>query len=570
MEPTNSIQKGKISPRSFAWICRGLFRALSIFFLSFQSLIAQSLFTVNSIEDYEDIDLADTICADKNGMCTLRAALQNAKKVNEKTKVHFDIEGCGPFTIILKDNLPKITSPIDLDASTQPGYSKHAPQLILDGSKVFIKMVRYNVEKGMIGLNLFHGSDGSSIKGFGIGGFRGVGIFVHSDNNVIQQNFIGTNPEGDRSFRNTTGIFLKGKNNLIGGFEAKDRNVVSGNGIGFAVHSSNKIIGNYIGTTVYGNSALANEVGVTLVHYSKYNLIYGNLISGNKTGLDILGDYNEVYANKIGANSSATSKIKNEIGVRLSIGRFNKIGRKNHGNLISGNNYGIVFQNPPHAFYRGNNEVKGNLIGVDSTGMNSLANEIGIQINGSWNDLIGGASIGDQNVISGNFGPGIEVNNARESLIQGNYIGTDASGLISVSNGVGIRFSESSIDLITAESTVANNLISGNLDNGIEIHGFGQHALIGNFIGTLKDGITPLANCGNGITILNTAMLDCIGGFGEDMPNIIAYNSGNGIHILTRSDNSESMEMLSRANQIGKNLGLDFFIESENTTLANK
>jgi hypothetical protein len=275
----------------------------SFLFYTSQNFLGQTVYIVDSVDDFEDVDLADSFCADKNGNCTLRAALQNVNKTKSKSKVDFNLQGKGPYNIKLSRNLPKIKSPVDLDATTQAGYKVGLPQIILDGSAVFVQLARYDVEKSAVVLHLIKGSSGSAIKGFVINGVRGVGILIDSDLNIIQQNFIGASQDGCIASRNTTGIFVKGMENLIGGEKEEERNLISGNGIGIFTNAKNNIIGNYIGTTLDGDDALGNDVGIAMVRYSKFNQISYNLISGNRIGIDIVGNNNKIFKNKIGTNA---------------------------------------------------------------------------------------------------------------------------------------------------------------------------------------------------------------------------------------------------------------------------
>lgn len=538
------------------------FILLACLFLSLiQDSFGQVVYTINSADDFEDVDLADSFCADKNGNCTLRAAIQNINKTKDKCKVHFNIQGVGPFKIKLKENLPKISSPIDLDATTQSGYAVDSPQIILDGSDVFVKLARYDVEKAAVILHLIKGSNGSAIRGFVISGVRGVGILIDSDNNVIQQNFVGTTPDGCDAFKNTTGIFLKGMGNLVGGEKYGDGNLVSGNGVGIFTNAKNSIIGNYIGTTIDGNSSLGNEIGITMVRYSKSNLIVQNLISGNRIGIDMVGDYNRVFKNKIGTNASGDIKIPNATGIRLVGARLNIIGGAGQGNLISGNKYGIfLFKNPVFDIPDTNNEIKGNTIGLDITGTLALGNETGILVEGGRSDYIGGIYSGEHNVISGNIEVGIEMKDVSNFLVQGNHIGTDIAGIKAVPNGVGVRFSNDPTNLGLGESTFTNNVISGNLLDGIEINGLAQHAITGNFIGTAKDGKTPLPNGGNGIKILQIKNLDCIGGDSNSTQNLIAHNRQNGIEIPDVDPMKGDLHSIKKRNRIFENLQTDFLV----------
>jgi hypothetical protein len=100
---------------------------------------------------------------------------------------------------------------------------------------------------------------------------------------------------------------------------------------------------------------------------------------------------------------SGTVKIPNETGIRLVAARFNSIGGRGEGNLISGNGLGIyLFKNPVFDIPDTSNEIKGNIIGLDISGTKALGNETGIKVEGGRGDWIGGIHPGENNVISGN------------------------------------------------------------------------------------------------------------------------------------------------------------------------
>ncbi len=63
---------------------------------------------------------------------TLRAAIQEAD-AQDGTAIAFDIEGEGVHTIQPQSALPPINVPVELDATTQPGYDT-TPVVVLDGS----------------------------------------------------------------------------------------------------------------------------------------------------------------------------------------------------------------------------------------------------------------------------------------------------------------------------------------------------------------------------------------------------------------------------------------------------
>ncbi len=88
------------------------------------------------------------------------------------------------------------------------------------------------------------------------------------------------------------------------------------------------------------------------------------------------------------------------------------------------NSGGIQVANSPSAI------VAGNYIGTDVAGASALGNgTYGVSIEaGSDNALIGGATVADRNLISGNANSGISVQAAANVVIRGNRIGTNAAG----------------------------------------------------------------------------------------------------------------------------------------------
>src|SRR5262249_20004216 len=142
-------------------------------------------------------------------------------------------------------------------------------------------------------------------------------------------------------------------------------------------------------------------------------------------------------------------------------------------------------------FGGGHHVVQGNLIGTDATGTYAIGNAWGIICGQSANNLIGGTTAAARNVISGNFGPGIESygTDASGNVLEGNYFGTNAAGTAAVgNNGDGVLIEGSSNNTIGGTAAGAGNLISGNGYNGINLFDyFGatvNNLVQGNFIGT--------------------------------------------------------------------------------------
>ena len=84
---------------------------------------------------------------------------------------------------------------------------------------------------------------------------------------------------------------------------------------------------------------------------------------------------------------------------------------------------------------------------------------------------------------SGADGIKIEVG-ADGNTIEGNYIGTNVAGNASAANA------DDGIEVDSDNNVIRNNLISGNTDVGLLLHGGDGNLVIGNLIGTDQDTFT--------------------------------------------------------------------------------
>ena len=135
--------------------------------------------------------------------------------------------------------------------------------------------------------------------------------------------------------------------------------------------------------------------------------------------------------------------------------------------------------------------LDGNYIGVDATGMLNRGNTEGGIFVASSQNLIGG-SIG--NVISGNGTWGLRLEMGFSNSVRNNKIGTDASGMRSVGNGIGVA-AYSPSNTIGGPSAGDGNLISGNRFEGIDdATGYTGITIQGNLIGTDISGSRLLSN----------------------------------------------------------------------------
>lgn len=180
--------------------------------------------------------------------------------------------------------------------------------------------------------------------------------------------------------------------------------------------------------------------------------------------------------------------------------------------------------------------ILGNFIGTDVTGAVGVGNTTGIRLESSPS-TIGGTTAGAGNVISGNIGldTGISVVSSSGTVIQNNFIGTDATGTLALGNdGAGISLE------LGRDYLVTGNVISGNgrfLQGegglvlspaaGIEAFFLSDLTIQGNRIGTTAAGDGALPNS-TGISLFDTAAV-LIGGTGAGQGNVISGNQGPGI-----------------------------------------
>ena len=123
-------------------------------------------------------------------------------------------------------------------------------------------------------------------------------------------------------------------------------------------------------------------------------------------------------------------------------------------------------------------------------------------------------------------GAGIHIQ-SNSDIVQGNYLGTDVTGTTAgPGNSVGILIDNTSGNTIGGTGAGAGNVISGNSVDGIEIFGSGTtgNVVLGNFIGTNAAGATGLGNAIVGVDIASGASGNTIGGTASGAGNIIAQH----------------------------------------------
>ncbi len=217
-------------------------------------------------------------------------------------------------------------------------------------------------------------------------------------------------------------------------------------------------------------------------------------------------DHVQISGNFIGVDASGNAGINFPDGAGIRVEGASSVDI--HSNLISGaggNGIGI------YVIEASSVTAAGNLVGTNAAGDTAIPNGIGITVFCS-SPSASNIMIGDGNVVSGNAGSGILDECAGGLSIQGNFIGTDATGRKPLGNGDGIALED--------YGTVTGNVIAGNGAFGLSVGSSGG-LVQGNFIGTDAAATIDLGNAENGIFGDQYAV---IGGTGPGEGNVIAHN----------------------------------------------
>lgn len=393
-----------------------------------------------------------------------------------------------------------------------------------------------------------------------VSGNGGIGIEYYGQGtswNPIYGNYVGVSADGLHAVPNLgAGIYIGpgADSNAIGGPLPGQRNVVSANandGVQIYNSSWNTIQGNLIGTDVTGQKRLGNAVSsLSVFGGSAFNIIGGigaaarNVLAAGTNGEGLyLSDpgtsNNIVQGNYIGTDVTGAQAFGNG-GNGIDVGdgaQNNLIGgtAAGAGNVVSAN-LGDGMQ--VYGTGTMSNVIQGNLVGTTATGHSPLGNSgsafslfLGAQFN-----TIGGPSAAARNIFtaSSNY-DGVYISGASGNIVQGNYIGTDAGGMLAYSNGgEGLTlFGGSQSNLIGGTVAGAGNVIVASTYRGIFISDAGTagNEIQGNSIGVAADGITVHGSGLDGIVLDNGASNNVIGGVTAAARNVIVGNGGTGIWI---------------------------------------
>jgi autotransporter-associated beta strand protein/parallel beta-helix repeat protein len=384
---------------------------------------------------------------------------------------------------------------------------------------------------------------------------------------LLEDNLLGTDPSGEHALGNAgygVHLYYSYDDTLTGntiadnGFNGRDPySGVYGQGDEYT-----QIEGNYIGTDEAGEKALGNAADGVDLDDSHDDKLSGNFISGNAQDgvyLENGADDNVLTSNLIGTDAGGTLSIPNgtaddyNAGVYIDNSPYNTIGGSTAAarNVISGNGsaadplvYGVyVTGSGAH-----NNFIEGDYIGVDATGLKALGNaRTGVALINAPDNTVGGLTgtpgTGPGNVIAANGESGVYVQYAGSSgdAIEGNLIGTNATGLAGLGGqpSGGVTLDGAPSDTVGGSAAGAGNVLSGNTGPGVWVldqydSGTGTNDTVaGNWIGTDVNGATGptagTANGGGGVEVLGPAGNATIGSRQAAGYNVIAGNTGYGI-----------------------------------------
>lgn len=390
-----------------------------------QAAAANAPFVVNSTADSSDNNLNDGICASSSGVCTLRAAIQQANSSAGPNEIHFNIPGSGVRRISLGSPLPGMidnTGGTTIDGYTQPGSRVNTSELVFNG-KINVEVYGRGETRAQSGMVIY--GPNNTVRGLAIyNSFFNLHLSGNgATNNNIVGNIIGTNAgttwqQSSSGRKDQAGIEIRSgaSQNQVGTVALKDRNVISGNPYaGVRINHSetvgNRIQNNLVGFTANGTGSLYSFVAGIDVQYGAQDTLIGGYQehAGNKVvnntnyGIDLSHESknNIVVGNRLGTDPSGTrvySYTDNLIGLAIKDGA---VGNTIEHNVAGGNRWHGVWHR--HNF-TGPNTFRNNWIGIGLDGSNIGNLQDGIDITGHDDTYSG-------NVIAYNRTNGVNLTN---------------------------------------------------------------------------------------------------------------------------------------------------------------
>ncbi len=413
-----------------------------------------------------------------SGIGSLSAAIALANSVAGPDTIVFTIAAGSTINTSVSFNLTDAGTTINGDLN-----SDGIPDITVNGT-------------GITGGSTFNvTSAGNTIRGLVLQGnpaFPAVTISGSAArNNLVLGNYIGLTAAGTARFSNYTGVRITSgaRQNRIGDGTALGRNVISGNalyGIEISGSDSNRALGNYVGLNAAGDDSIGNGgVGIMVSQNSSHNWIGDGTVGGRNV---VSGNYDD--------------------GVRV------------------------------RDFGSDSNSVLGNYLGTDATGTFGLGNQNGegcvFSDTANYNRL-GDGTAGGRNILSGNSQRGFVLNRVSYCTVKGNYVGLNAAGTDTIPNGLGALIDKASNNTVGGTLTNDVNFVTGNQLGGLALtatSGGGNNVILGNRFGMNPSGLRFGNGSGSGVIIVSSSSRDSL------RDNVIAYHKSFGIAIDGASTDS--------------------------------
>lgn len=466
-----------------------------------------AVFVVNSTLDLADSIPGDGICDTANnppdtppsGICTLRAAIEQANASPGADQIRFNVGGGGVQQIDGPGGgaLFDITEAVTIDGATQPGYAG-TPLIEVD----------FSGGGAIPGFAI--NADNVLIRSLSVTNFTLECISIFGNDNAVWSSYLGLEPGGgvDGCFR---GIGISGDDNDILG------SVISGHiagGVALAATAERNLLEeSNVGLNLAGDAALGNgnlAVGVDID--GPANGVIDSVVSGHD-GVGIWigpnADGNTVAGTFVGTSSDGQNALGNKFaGILVDRSNDSVLGT---GGLFGGN---VVAATAPDFFGGGG---------------------LGIFIRGSARTTLHGNRVGTN--------------------AQGN------APLPNTWHGVGIFAYETTASTETTllQNLVSSNGTGASGGHGVLVDGSSDTVLAGNLIGVPVGSFTDFGNNDDGIHVVESD-LTAIGPLFLVAPgNTIAFNGGAGVVIVDRNGGAASQNTRRNTvafNQILRNGGL--------------
>jgi len=281
------------------------------------------------------------------------------------------------------------------------------------------------------------------------------------------------------------------------------------------------------------------------------------------------GNGDTVTANYLGTDPTGTIIRANGTGITVN-STGNVIGGTTPAdrNVISGNGSGIQFNAGPST-------VIGNYIGTDPTGTIAVPNSNGVLISTSVGNIVGGTTgttpggpcTGACNLVSGNAGFGVDISQATNAVVKGNFIGVDVTGTLPLHNGnSGVALFSGGGSQVGGAAPGEGNVISGNFI-GVAFNASPDNAhpgntVQGNLVGTNAAGTAAIPNSYGGIVMSNLSSAAAgnliggttgvtAGGACAGACNLVSGNTGIGIGVGVGGSANGGTATLVQGNRVG-------------------